>query len=367
MKYQRMPLAVSLLLRYLHQEKKEPLTRLVQMYPQYKRTTIFRHMKKPMADIHTTTAENHNRKKAGRPRKATDRDMRKILSALRRLYDEAGDFTVTDIQREAGISENYLSRRTIRRYLNKMGYRFRQCRKKGILVKEDLVKRLKFAKKCKSLPQSFWKEGVSFYLDGVSFVHKTNPAKHARTSRTRTWMKKGDSLKRHCTAKGKKEGVNGRVAKFMCAIAYGHGFIKCQQIVGKVDGEQCREFVKDHFPSMFENSSNPRGKLFLQDGDPAQNSALAREAMESVGCRLFKIPARSPDLNPIENSFHSIRKKILKDSIERGLERESYQEFCRRVKNIIMNFSTEIIDRTIDSMNKRIDTVIANKGLRLKY
>ena len=41
---------------------------------------------------------------------------------------------------------------------------------------------------------------------------------------------------------------------------------------------------------------NQSGKLFLQDEDPSQNSALAREAMEAVGCRLFKIPARSPDL-----------------------------------------------------------------------
>ena len=122
--------------------------------------------------------------------------------------------------------------------------------------------------------------------------------------------KKGEALDRHCTAKGKKEGVGGRVARFMCAISYGRGFTKCHRYTGSINGETCSEFIYEHFPSMFENSPNQSGKLFLQDGDPSQNSALAREAMEAVGCRLFKIPPRSPDLNPIENAFNNIRNAI---------------------------------------------------------
>ena len=73
------------------------------------------------------------------------------------------------------------------------------------------------------------------------------------------------------------------MARFMVAIAYGKGVIKCHQYHGNVNSEMCADFIKEQFPSMFENSPNPKGKLFLQDGDPSQNSALAREAMESVG------------------------------------------------------------------------------------
>ena len=36
--------------------------------------------------------------------------------------------------------------------------------------------------------------------------------------------------------------------------------------------------------------------------------------MEKVGCRLFKIPARSPVLNPMENVFHLICKKLREDA-----------------------------------------------------
>ena len=205
-KYNPIPLQVSLLLRYLHQEKGESLRRLTELYPQYKRTSINRHMKKTINEIEHKNKINENARPLGRPKKHTDRDIRRIISALKVLYEEEGNFSVTDIQNESC----HISRRTIRRILNNMGYHFKQCRKKGILVREDIEKRFKFAKECKKLPNDFWTNGVAFYLDGVSFVHKTNPSRHARTTRTRTWMKDGESLSRHCTTKGKKEGVNIR-------------------------------------------------------------------------------------------------------------------------------------------------------------
>ena len=359
----RIPLQVSMLLRYLHQEKGETLKHLQEMYPQFKKTTIFRHMKKPLNE----TAEKKLVCRSGRPAKVTDRDRRHIISTVQRLYDveERWDFTSKMLRELAGVT--HLSPRTVRRVLNEEGFKFKQCRKKGLLLKEDLDKRLKFAKRCKKLPDNFWKEGVSFYLDGVSFVHKTNPDKHARTSRTRMWMRKGDGLKRHCTAKGKKEGVSGRYARFMCAISYGHGFIECFHYTGSLDGEKCKELIKKRFPLLFRESSNPKGKLFLQDGDPSQNSSAAREGMNEIGCRLFKIPPRSPDLNPIENAFHNIRKRLAQESIDQNIVKESYSQFCQRVRRTILNYDKDVIDRTIESMPKRINLVIKNKGIRTKY
>lgn len=364
MSYTCIPMEVSLLLRYLHQRLGEDLRSLTEAYPQYTRTSIHRHMKKPMT---VTRANNKPSGRVGRPRKGSDRDKRKLVKALMKLRATEGNFAATDIQREAGIPESQLSKRTVRRYLQEMGYGFKQCRRKGILLTSDLSKRLRFAKRCKKLPNNFWRDGVAFYLDGVSFVHKTNPSQHARTLRTRTWMKKGEALDQHCTAKGKKEGVNGRVAKYMCAISYGNGFIKCHRYAGRVNGERCRQFILENFPSMFENSPNPVGKLFLQDGDPSQNSALAKEAMDIVGCRLFKIPPRSPDLNPIENAFNNIRKKLNRDAIDQKITNETFEQFCYRVKKTVLEYSPEVIDRTINSMPKRIDLIIKHKGLRTKY
>ena len=56
----------------------------------------------------------------------------------------------------------------------------------------------------------------------------------------------------------------------------------------------------------FRDSINPKNKLFLQDGNPIQNSKKANRAFDAIGCKLFAIPARSPDVNPIENIFNRI-------------------------------------------------------------
>ena len=289
-KYKKIPLQVSVHLRYLHQDKGERLCELIKRYPQYSKSSIHRHSILPVGDVKKDL--RHVNK--GRPLKLSARDNRNIISTLNKLRETVGDFSSMDIQRESGIKKQEASNRTIRRLLRGNGYKYSQCRKKGLLLKSDLSARLKFARKCKRLPSTFWSDGISFYLDGTGWVHKTNPCTHARTNRTRTWKKSGESLQRHCTAKGRKEGVCGKMAKFMVAISHNKGVIKCHQYEGAVNGETCKDFIEKHFKSMCENSSNPRGKLFLQDGDPSQNSKLAAEAWDSIGCRLFKIPARSP-------------------------------------------------------------------------
>ena len=115
-------------------------------------------------------------------------------------------FTAKRIRTEAAV--NHVSERIVRRCLNKYGYRYRQSRKKGLLSKDDMKKQKKFANRVlKTLPKHFWTEGVSFYLDGVGFGNKTNPADEARSTPTTTWHKLQEGLSR--ATKGKKEGSSG--------------------------------------------------------------------------------------------------------------------------------------------------------------
>ena len=46
------------------------------------------------------------------------------------------------------------------------------------------------------------------------------------------------------------------------------------------------------------------------DNDPSQTSAVAKKALKAIGAEMQVIPARSPDLNPIENLFHIVRNSI---------------------------------------------------------
>ncbi len=127
------------------------------------------------------------------------------------------------------------------------------------------------------------------------------------------------------------------------------------------------EFVMEQFPNAFKKSTNPEGKVFLQDGDPSQNSSAAMMAVCEIGATRLSIPARSPDLNPIENFFHIVKKQLKSQAIERNITWESYSDFLKRVKKTMEESSVHVINKIISTMNKRIDLIIKHKGERLRY
>ena len=108
------------------------------------------------------------------------------------------------------------------------------------------------------------------------------------------------------------------MAKLMVAISYGKGVVLCERYE-KMDGNYFASFIDQHFNTMFERSCKGLSRLWLQDGDPSQNSKAAREAMARCHSELLKIPPRSPDLNPIENIFHTVSKSWRKMRLKKTL------------------------------------------------
>ena len=123
-------------------------------------------------------------------------------------------------------------------------------------------------KRVPKLPASAWTEGISFYLDGASIVQKTNLLDQASCSHAMIWRKRSEGLKLQCTTKVKKAGSGGSVAHSIVAIAHKSGVVLCEQYTGRFTGAYFAEFIRKHFEEAFKISTNPRRKLFLQDGDP---------------------------------------------------------------------------------------------------
>ena len=60
------------------------------------------------------------------------------------------------------------------------------------------------------------------------------------------------------------------------------------------------------------------------DGCPQQNLKNGRRAIEEVGGIIFKIPSRSPDLNPIENVFKATVKILHREAIAENITHETF-------------------------------------------
>ena len=98
-------------------------------------------------------------------------------------------------------------------------------------------------------------------------THKTNLWGQDRSTTAMAWRKQSESLALKFTTKGKKECSGGKMVRGFVAIAHGHEAVLCEQYGEQLTGQAFADFVREHFKNAFENSSNPRGKLFLQDGD----------------------------------------------------------------------------------------------------
>ena len=334
--------------------------KLLKKFPQYCKAAVYRHAKKPLGA--TIKADKRKFGKGG-VKKLKERDTRLILRAIRKLRSTVGSFTSRRVQLETGL--NHVSNRTIRRYMNSMGFFYCRSRKKGLMSSNDLKLRIKFCRKVRRLKLGpvFWKKHISFYLDAKGFIYKKNPLDEATAPKAREWRKVNEGLTRTC--KGKKEGSTQ--VKFMVGISYNKGVVLCEQYFGRLNGAQMAKMIKRHFPHAFRQSINPKARRVLQDGCPVQNSVAAKRALQRVKGVSFSIPPRSPDINCIENFFHLVEMKLQEDTIEKGITEETIEEFSNRVKNIIKTYPIRQIDKLIETMDKRITMILSSKGHRIKY
>ena len=227
---------------------------------------------------------------------------------------------------KANTNMSQVSCRTVQRFLHSNGYRYLNSTKKGVLLNTDLKRRLKFAKRMKKdYNNNVWKEKIAFYLDGVSFIQKYNPCDQARAPRGKIWRKPQEGLAYGCTAKGSNCRSGGRLAKYFVAFSYGKGVILCEQY-NSLNGEYFKTLIEREFQRMFRESQKA-SKLFIQDGDPSQNSAIACAAWKRAGAKLIAIPPRSPELNPIQNIFHIVKRILQVDAVKKTSHLKSMNNF----------------------------------------
>ena len=212
----------------------------------------------------------------------------------------------------------------------------------------------------------FWTNEVAFVLDAVSFVHKHNQKSGASGNRSRVWRRKGEGLK--FTSKASKNLAGGRHLHVLVAIAYGKSVIM-KVPHENMSGDFFAMFIRSHFNLAF-GQAGPKlngRRLFVMDNDPSQRSKVASTALKDVEAELFKIPARSPDVDCIENVFHLLKRYLEEEAIAVSITRESLVEFKKRVLRAFDNIPVEVKDNIISSMKNRIEAILASKSHRTKY
>lgn len=117
------------------------------------------------------------------------KDERKIIRTLLVLKKTLGPFCINQLKLETGVDAHALDN-TIIHILKRNSYYYLQPRR-GSMSRQNARTWLLFALKVtRILSRDFWTNGIRFYLDGLSWTHKTNPCDQARSTTVMAWIKK---------------------------------------------------------------------------------------------------------------------------------------------------------------------------------
>lgn len=103
--------------------------------------------------------------------------------------------------------------------------------------------------------------------------------------------------------------------------------------------------------------------IFQQDNAAIHVSRYSREWFNRKNIELLKWPARSPDLNPIENLWGILSRSVYKNSAQY----ENVGALKRAIRKAWAEIPLSVLQKLICSMKNRIFECIANRGSNTHY
>jgi transposase len=226
---------------------------------------------------------------------------------------------------------------TIRKTIRENGNNGRIARKKPFISETNRQKRLKFAEEHKDRPETYWNKTI--------FADESKFNIFGPDGRTRVWRKPNtEHNKENTISTVKNDG--GSVMVWGCFSAAGVG--KLIFINGVMDRFKYIDILKDGLlPSAAE--MGPNGNFqFHQDNDPKHTVHDVRLWLLYNCPKVTKTPPQSPDLNPIENLWDELDKRVRQHSIT------NQQQFKKIVASELKKISVDYCKKLVESMPKRL-------------
>lgn len=242
-----------------------------------------------------------------------------------------------------------ISSSTVRRRLLKADLRGCIARRKPMVSKKNIAARLQFARAHLGKPMQYWKKVLwsdesKFNLcgsDGKVYVRRP-PNKQFDPRYTIKTVKHG-----------------GGSIMVWGAFSW-HGVGPLVRVQGIMDQHQYKAILQDSMV-VFADDNLPVNYLFQHDNDPKHTSRLVKQFLRESYVDVMDWPAQSPDLNPIEHVWSHVERELSSQICS------SADRLFAKIQEIWENISLEYLRKLVESMPRRCQEVISNKGHPTSY
>jgi len=286
--------------------------------------------------------------RSGRPPILTERDGRHLMQILNKnrktnlneLYENFVSSTSVNV-----------SKFTLRRYLHKLKVYGRIGAKKPFVNAANRMKRLSWAKKRKNWIDEWekiiWSDESRFVVfggDGKRYVWRTIYEKYNP----------------NCLIPTFKSGQES-VMIWGCFTKNELGPLV--RLEGRVTANIYIEMLENYLIPFINDLENKNDYTFQEDNAPIHTAKIAKKWKSDNNIKSLPWPAQSPDLNPIENLWDELERQVRNhkplpknpNDLWEILQEEWLKLDVNKYKNLV------------DSMPRRIEAVIINKGNPTKY
>uniref|UniRef100_A0AAY5KQE7 Tc1-like transposase DDE domain-containing protein n=1 Tax=Esox lucius TaxID=8010 RepID=A0AAY5KQE7_ESOLU len=242
-----------------------------------------------------------------------------------------------------GVWGQPVSAQTIHHTLHQIGLH-------GCLPRRKLLLKIMYKKASKHFAEDMQTKDMDYWSD------KTKINLFGSDGVKRVWWQPGEEYKDKCVFSTVKHG-GGSVMVWGCMNAAGTG--ELQFIEGTMNANMYCDILKQSMIPSLQRLG--RRTVFQHDNDPKHTSKMTTALLKKLSLKVMDWTSMSPDLNYIEHLWGILKRKVEECKVS------NIHQLCDVVMEEWKRTPVATCEALVNSMPKRVKTVLENNGGQTKY